>query len=267
MTTSETTNAQTEQPKPQQAAKLYTAQEVIDYLIEKLPNCFFKENAKPLKIGILNDLVEALKEENKYSKTAIRHGIQLYTKSWDYLGSCVEGATRIDINGNEAGTVSAEHAAYAKKTMEDSKKASEKKQKEKAQKAKEKKEAAQANGNKDQRNNDKKGFKKPFVKKPNGGNRNFKPNNNNRNGKGPMRLKRTFKPEGFVNPTIESLSVGDRVYVQIGYDPTAKKISGRVKQIVKDEVYVDLINGASVNLSVDNLYIYDESRVTSNKEE
>ena len=57
--------------------------------------------------------------------------------------------------------------------------------------------------------------------------------------------------------------LGARVFVQIGYDPKAKKISGRIKKIEREDVYVDLVSGMSLKLSVDNLFIYDESRVKS----
>ena len=115
-----------ESAKPQAAepTKLYTAKEIVAYLAEKFPECFKTTDAeiRPLKLGILDDIVNALKDDHKYSKTAIRHGIQLYTKSWVYLERCKENAARVDLDGNDAGIVSAEHAEYAVKKLEESKK-------------------------------------------------------------------------------------------------------------------------------------------------
>ena len=233
----EEATAAAESAKPQAAepTKLYTAKEIVAYLAEKFPECFKTTDAeiRPLKLGILDDIVNALKDDHKYSKTAIRHGIQLYTKSWVYLERCKENAV-------------AEKRAQA---------------------ANAKKEAAKANGGASSNNHDSK--KKPFNRGP----RNFK---NNRNGQGQERRsfngrrpngaprpRREYHSEGFVNPSLDSLNVNDRVFVQIGYDPKAKKISGRIKKIEREDVYVDLVSGMSLKLSVDNLFIYDESRVKS----
>ena len=264
----EEATAAAESAKPQAAepTKLYTAKEIVAYLAEKFPECFKTTDAeiRPLKLGILDDIVNALKDDHKYSKTAIRHGIQLYTKSWVYLERCKENAARVDLDGNDAGIVSAEHAEYAVKKLEESKKIFAEKR---AQAANAKKEAAKANGGASSNNHDSK--KKPFNRGP----RNFK---NNRNGQGQERRsfngrrpngaprpRREYHSEGFVNPSLDSLNVNDRVFVQIGYDPKAKKISGRIKKIEREDVYVDLVSGMSLKLSVDNLFIYDESRVKS----
>lgn len=229
-------------------AKKYLAKDVVNFLIEKFPACFKKDlkEVKPLKLGILNDVVEALKGDATYSKTAIRHGIQLYTKSWAYLAACKENVPRLDLEGKEVESVQAEHAKYAAEKLEASKKAFAEKHPQA-----EKKKTFNRNDNrnrnfKNSRNGgeDRKGFK------------NFRGAKNSR-------PRRVFHDEGFVNPSLESLNVNDRVFVQIGYDPKAKKISGRIKKIEREDVYVDLVSGMSLKLSVDNLFIYDESRVST----
>jgi ProP effector len=40
-----------------------------------------------------------------------------YVRSDGYLLACTEGAIRIDVNGDAAGTVSAKHAAHAQKVF------------------------------------------------------------------------------------------------------------------------------------------------------
>ncbi|EER48059.1 putative solute/DNA competence effector [Actinobacillus minor NM305] len=91
--------------------------EVIAYLAEKFPLCFITEGeVKPLKIGLFQDLAEALADDEKVSKTQLRQVLRAYTMSWRYLASCKPNAVRVGLQGEEAGIVNeqqAEHAAIA----------------------------------------------------------------------------------------------------------------------------------------------------------
>ena len=60
--------------------KLTNNKEIIAYLAEKFPRCFSIEGeAKPLKIGLFQDLSEALKDDGRVSKTQLRQAFRQYT--------------------------------------------------------------------------------------------------------------------------------------------------------------------------------------------
>lgn len=99
-----------------------TNKEALAYLAKKFPNCFFMEGeAKPLKINIFKDLVEALKDDNTMSKTQLRQVLRLYTTNWRYLHGCREGAERIDLNGNPCGCLELEHVIFARDQLSEAK--------------------------------------------------------------------------------------------------------------------------------------------------
>lgn len=113
---------QAETLTPETQKTTMSPKEAIAYLAEKFPLCFSVEGeAKPLKIGLFQDLAEALADDEKMSKTQIRHALRNYTMGWRYLHACVAGAVRVDLNGNEAGMVEAEQAEHAAKTLEEAK--------------------------------------------------------------------------------------------------------------------------------------------------
>lgn len=63
--------------------KLTNSKEVIAYIAERFPKCFTVEGeAKPLKIGIFQDLAERLEGDDKVSKTQLRTALRQYTSSW-----------------------------------------------------------------------------------------------------------------------------------------------------------------------------------------
>lgn len=66
--------------------KLNSSKEVIAFLAERFPHCFSAEGeARPLKIGIFQDLVDRVAGEMNLSKTQLRSALRLYTSSWRYL--------------------------------------------------------------------------------------------------------------------------------------------------------------------------------------
>lgn len=102
--------------------KLTNNKEIIAYLAEKFPLCFILEGeAKPLKIGLFQDLAEALKDDERVSKTQLRHALRQYTSNWRYLHGCREGAERVDLYGNPAGVLDAEHVAHAAEQLAEAK--------------------------------------------------------------------------------------------------------------------------------------------------
>jgi ProP effector len=102
--------------------KLKNSKEVIAYIAERFPLCFTLEGeAKPLKIGIFQDLAERLQDDEKVSKTQLRAALRQYTSSWRYLHGVKAGANRVDLDGNACGELEAEHIEHAQTELAESK--------------------------------------------------------------------------------------------------------------------------------------------------
>lgn len=102
--------------------KLNSSKEVIAWLAERFPHCFSAEGeARPLKIGIFQDLVERVQGEMSLSKTQLRSALRLYTSSWRYLYGVKAGATRVDLDGNPCGELEEQHVEHARKQLEEAK--------------------------------------------------------------------------------------------------------------------------------------------------
>ena len=114
--------------------KFSNSKEVIGFLVEQFPACFSnKGDAKPLKIGIFQDLAERLESEERVSKTLLRSSLRHYTNSWRYLHCIKKGAQRIDLDGKDVATIEDEHVEHAKKQLDESKaKVAEKRKEQKA---------------------------------------------------------------------------------------------------------------------------------------
>ena len=106
----------------EQPEKFSNSKEVIAFLAESFPNCFSTEgDARPLKIGIFQDLAVRLEQEPRVSKTLLRSTLRHYTNSWRYLHSIKEGAYRVDLDGNQDAQIEKEHADHAKQQLDESK--------------------------------------------------------------------------------------------------------------------------------------------------
>lgn len=102
--------------------KLNSNKEVIAFLAERFPLCFTAEGeARPLKIGIFQDLVERVQGEDNISKTQLRSALCLYTSSWRYLYGIKLGAQRVDLDGNPCGELETQHVEHARKQLEEAK--------------------------------------------------------------------------------------------------------------------------------------------------
>ncbi|SLJ95027.1 ProP effector [Enterobacter sp. NFR05] len=102
--------------------KLNSSKEVIAFLSERFPHCFSAEGeARPLKIGIFQDLVARVEGEMNLSKTQLRSALRLYTSSWRYLYGIKAGATRVDLDGNPCGVLDEQHVEHARKQLEEAK--------------------------------------------------------------------------------------------------------------------------------------------------
>lgn len=117
VTTAESTAEQVAQPQQNQK-KALPIKEAIAYLVEKFPLCFSLEGeAKPLKIGLFQELAEALANDEKISKTVLRQALRAYTSGWRYLHGCKAGAVRVGLAGEEAGIVEESQAQHAAETL------------------------------------------------------------------------------------------------------------------------------------------------------
>ncbi|MEN0579236.1 ProP effector [Phytobacter palmae] len=102
--------------------KLNSSKEVIAFLSERFPHCFSAEGeARPLKIGIFQDLVARVEGEMNLSKTQLRSALRLYTSSWRYLYGIKAGAARVDLDGNPCGVLDEQHVEHARKQLEEAK--------------------------------------------------------------------------------------------------------------------------------------------------
>ena len=102
--------------------KLKNSKEIVAYLVEKFPACFIAEGeAKPLKIGIVQDLAERLADDARVSKTMLRSALRQYTSSWRYLHGLKAGQARVDLDGNPGELLTEEHIEHAKQALKESK--------------------------------------------------------------------------------------------------------------------------------------------------
>ena len=102
--------------------KLNSSKEVIAFLAERFPKCFSAEGeARPLKIGIFQDLVDRVQGEMSLSKTQLRSALRLYTSSWRYLYGIKAGAIRVDLDGADCGALEEQHVEHARKQLEEAK--------------------------------------------------------------------------------------------------------------------------------------------------
>ena len=93
-------------------------QAALQLICETYPQVFNRKNVRPLKIGIQEDLIA----DDKLAKNKIKRALASYVRSPHYFRSLQEGADRIDLGGEAAGTVSASEAEHAKAQLKDANK-------------------------------------------------------------------------------------------------------------------------------------------------
>ena len=87
--------------------------EGIAQLAELYPSCF-RQPRQPLKIGIHNDIIARHPE---LRPSLIASALKMYTRSPGYLETLEAGAARIDLEGNQVGTVTASDEEDAKRKI------------------------------------------------------------------------------------------------------------------------------------------------------
>ncbi len=103
-------------PKSKAKSKNRTANmAALQQLMEAYPEVFSRENVRPLKIGIQEDLVA----DEKLAKNKIKRALASYVRSPQYYRSIRVGADRIGLDGQSAGTVSEQEAKHAKEKLKE----------------------------------------------------------------------------------------------------------------------------------------------------
>ncbi|EJK2114773.1 RNA chaperone ProQ [Vibrio navarrensis] len=203
--------------------KLKNSKEVIAYIAECFPNCFTLEGeAKPLKIGIFQDLADRLSDDEKVSKTQLRAALRQYTSSWRYLHGVKAGATRVDLDGNACGVLEEEHVEHAKATLAESKAKVQARRKEQAQKAREESKADKS-----------KAKKAPQQRRANK----------------PQAQKPAEKPVETRALNADEYIVGKTVNVNMGKG----NMAATIVEINKDDVRVQLANGLQMVVKAEHL--------------
>ena len=201
--------------------KLKNSKEVIAYIAECFPKCFTLEGeAKPVKIGIFQDLAERLADDEKVSKTQLRAALRQYTSSWRYLHGVKPGAERVDLDGVSCGAIEQEHVDHAQTTLAESKARVQARRK--LQQEEKNKEAAKA---------------KPRAKKP----------------QAPRPAKVNKQPKQEEAPsralTKDELSVGKEVNVTMGKG----NMAATIVELNKDDVRIRLVNGLQMVVKAEHL--------------
>jgi ProP effector len=98
----------------QRFAQPTTTGKILERLAQRWPRCFsvYERKRKPLKVGIDGDLSAELAGE--FSDQELRLAIGAYTANREYQRRLVEGATRIDLNGEPAGVVTRAQVDWAR---------------------------------------------------------------------------------------------------------------------------------------------------------
>lgn len=107
-TTTSKQKADSQSAKPQKPRPSFS--EIVAPLTEHWPELFDRDNRKPLKIGIIEELIAT----EKVSKTKLKKAMTAWCRHRKYRAALAEGGSRYGLDGQPAGEVTAEHQAFAK---------------------------------------------------------------------------------------------------------------------------------------------------------
>jgi ProP effector len=241
----------TSQVEPQ--VKPHNVKEIVALLAQQFPLCFSQTGeAKPLKIGIFQDLVERLNDNPLFSKTQLRQALRVYTSSWRYLDAVKAGVARIDLEGVAGELVDEQQAEHAAKTLLESKAKAAEVRKAKAleHKARQQQQKAQADASQpaatDVSKTDKPAYKRNPAKTA------AKPaKSSNLNQKRPAAVAAPVVAEKELQAaTAVDLVVGAKVLIKLGKNP----MPATVVEVVKQDVVVQLASGMVVKTHSGRLY-------------
>ncbi|TNH03873.1 RNA chaperone ProQ [Testudinibacter sp. TR-2022] len=243
------TEQQTEQKDPQtEPQKLSSSKAVIAYLAERFPLCFSLEGeAKPLKIGIFQDLATALEHDEAVSKTQLRHALRQYTSNWRYLYGCKVGAERVDLQGESCGVLEQEHADHAAEQLQQAKaKVAERKAQMRAALKAKNAEKTSTEKQRSQRANRKPSGAPKAVRQL----KTHKPQSAVK-GESAVKRENTVRPAVNLTPVkVENLLKGQQVKVKLA----EKANRATVLEVMKDSARVQLQSGIMLNVAFEHLY-------------
>ena len=230
--------------------KPHNVKEVVALLAEQFPLCFSLTGpAKPLKVGIFQDLAEKLQENPLISKTMLRQALRVYTSSWRYLEAVKEGAFRVDLTGVEGAVIDASQAEHAAATLAESKAKAQEARKARQQAERAKAKAAAVAAGDTAKPADAAKAAKPAYKKPE-----HKPSNKAAKA---ATLKSKPAAEPLKAAAVElkavedgQLVVGGKVLVKFGASP----IAATVVELAKQDVVVQLASGMIVKTQRGSLF-------------
>ncbi|MGF6189519.1 RNA chaperone ProQ [Serratia sp. 2723] len=230
--------------------KLNSVKEVIAFLAERFPLCFSAEGeARPLKIGIFQDLVERVQGEESLSKTQLRSALRLYTSSWRYLYGVKVGAQRVDLDGNPCGELEQQHVDHARQQLEEAKA---RVQAQRAEQNAKKREAAGESATAEPRRPRPAG-KKPAVRREGGAaaeNRKPRPQQARpQQAREPRVAKEASQPRHVPVTDISKLQIGQEIKVRAGQSA----MDATVLEIAKDGVRVQLSSGLAMIVRAEHL--------------
>ena len=103
---------------PSRQKRHQAAAAAIRLLAEFYPKCFsiYEERRRPLKLKIHLDIQAAL-DGGAITTAELHNALGAYCSNPIYLGALRRGACRLDLNGEPAGTVTADEEAHAKATL------------------------------------------------------------------------------------------------------------------------------------------------------
>ncbi|WP_434524553.1 RNA chaperone ProQ [Photorhabdus asymbiotica] len=227
--------------------KLNSSKEIIAFLAERFPLCFVAEGeARPLKIGIFQDIVERIQDEECLSKTQLRSALRLYTSSWRYLYGVKEGAQRVDLDGNSCGELEAEHIEHALQQL------TEAKARVQAQRAEQRAKKREAENTVDGEKNERPATKKPTSRR--------RANNTEGEKRQPRQQsrpqKQAHKPAAKPSQPaltqiadVSTLKIGQEIKVRVG----KSSMDAAVLEIAKDGVRVQLPSGLAMIVRAEHL--------------
>ncbi|WP_312241292.1 RNA chaperone ProQ [Pantoea sp.] len=221
--------------------KLNSSKEVIAFLAERFPHCFSAEGeARPLKIGIFQDLVDRVQGEMSLSKTQLRSALRLYTSSWRYLYGIKAGATRVDLDGNACGVLDEQHVEHARKQLEEAKA---RVQAQRDQQKAKRREAGEESG-------EPRRPRKPAPRKAAEGNGEQKPRSQAPRAQAPRAANQERKPAPRKPITDTStLQPGQNIKVKAG----KSAMDATVLEVSKDGVRVQLASGMAMIVRAEHL--------------
>jgi ProP effector len=229
--------------------KLNSSKEVIAFLAERFPLCFSAEGeARPLKIGIFQDLVERVQGEENLSKTQLRSALRLYTSSWRYLYGVKVGAQRVDLDGNPCGELEQQHVDHARQQLEEAKA---RVQAQRAEQNAKKREAAGETATAEPRRPRPAG-KKPAARREGGAtpeNRKPHPQTRPQPAREPRPVKEESQPRHVPVTDISKLQIGQEIKVRAG----KSAMDATVLEIAKDGVRVQLSSGLAMIVRAEHL--------------